>query len=85
MRRRNKILLACAGAVVAIAAAVPVIMIGPSNLIGMALYDQRDEGTLVVGQRSPDVELLSLDGKLETKKLSEGTGKPMILIFGSFT
>ena len=35
---------------------------GPRNLVGMLRYDQRQEGTLKVGDRAPDVGLLALDG-----------------------
>lgn len=84
MRLRNKIFIACA-AVASAAIAVPVVAIGPRNLIGMALYDQREEGSLTPGSPAPDVELISLDGKLETRRLSQGSGRPIVLIFGSFT
>jgi hypothetical protein len=58
---------------------------GPRNLIGMLRYDQRQEGTLKVGDRAPEVALLALDGKTPVK-LSERLGaKPAVLIFGSFT
>ena len=59
---------------------------GPRNLIGMIRYDQREEGTLKVGDRAPDVTLLELDGTTPVK-LSErlGGGKPTVLVFGSFT
>ena len=59
---------------------------GPRNLIGMIRYDQREEGTLKVGDRAPDVTLLELDGKTPVK-LSDrlGGGKPTVLVFGSFT
>ncbi len=59
---------------------------GPRNLIGMILYDQREEGLLQVGDRAPDVTLLELDGKTPVK-LSDrlGGGKPTVLVFGSFT
>jgi hypothetical protein len=59
---------------------------GPRNLIGMIRYDQREEGTLKVGDRAPDVTLLELDGKTPVK-LSDrlGGGKPAVLVFGSFT
>lgn len=59
---------------------------GPRNLIGMIRYDQREEGSLKVGDRAPDVTLLELDGKTPVK-LSErlGASKPTVLVFGSFT
>jgi len=68
------------------AAAYVAARIGPRNLIGMLRYDQRKEGTLQVGDRAPDVDLLALDGKTPVSlKDSIGGGKPLVLVFGSFT
>jgi hypothetical protein len=58
---------------------------GPRNLIGMMRYDQREEGTLKVGDRAPDVGLIALDGSTPVKLSEHMGGKPTILIFGSFT
>jgi hypothetical protein len=68
------------------AAAYAVISFGPRNIIGMLRYDERQEGSLKVGDRAPDVDLLALDGKtLVPLKDSIGGGKPVVLVFGSFT
>jgi hypothetical protein len=58
---------------------------GPRNLIGMLRYDQREEGTLKVGDRAPDVGLIALDGSTPVKLSEHLGGKPTVLIFGSFT
>jgi hypothetical protein len=58
---------------------------GPRNLIGMLRYDQREEGTLKVGDRAPDVGLISLDGKTPVRLAEHLGGQPTVLIFGSFT
>jgi hypothetical protein len=58
---------------------------GPRNLIGMLRYDQREEGKLQVGDRAPDVTLLSLDGKTPVRLASHIGKKPTVLVFGSFT
>ena len=58
---------------------------GPRNLIGMLRYDQRQEGTLRVGDRAPDVTLVSLDGTTPVSLASRIGGKPTVLVFGSFT
>jgi hypothetical protein len=58
---------------------------GPRNLIGMLRYDQREEGTLKVGDRAPDVGLISLDGKTPVRLSEHLGGQPTVLIFGSFT
>ena len=79
----KKVLLALATLVVA-GAGVMVAKIGPRNVIGMIRYDQRRDGDLKVGDRAPAAMLVALDGKTQTPLL-ETSGKPTILIFGSFT
>jgi hypothetical protein len=79
----RRVLLAAA-LLVAAAAGYLVWQIGPRNVIGMLLYDQRREGQLRPGDLAPDVELARLDGG--TLRLAELVGgKPLVLIFGSFT
>ena len=57
---------------------------GPRNVWGMLRYDQREEGTLKVGDAAPDVTLVALDGA--PVRLHEHLGtKPVVLIFGSYT
>jgi hypothetical protein len=74
------------GAVLVLAAAGVTYMIGgPRNLIGMLRYDQRREGDLKVGDRAPDVTLLSLDGKTRVPLSTRLGERPTVLIFGSFT
>jgi hypothetical protein len=68
------------------AVAYAVISFGPRNIIGMLRYDQRQEGTLKVGDAAQNVDLLALDGKTPVPlKDSIGGGKPLVLVFGSFT
>lgn len=59
--------------------------IGPRNLWGMLLYDQREEGLLATGDLAPDVVLLDLDGELAHLHEHTGRGKPTVIIFGSYT
>jgi hypothetical protein len=59
--------------------------IGPRNIIGMLRYDQREKGTLEVGNLAPDVELLALDGTTPVRLKDSVGGKPLVLVFGSFT
>jgi hypothetical protein len=74
------------GVVVVVAAGAFTYMIGgPRNVIGMLRYDQREEGTLKVGDRAPEVALLALDGKTPVKLSERLGGKPTVLVFGSFT
>lgn len=80
----KKILLVAIGLVVA-AATVIVMKIGPSNVIGMIRYDQRREGDLKVGDLAPAGMLTSLDGRAQVPLLRTNSGRPQILVFGSFT
>lgn len=68
-----------------LAAAIVVARIGPRNIIGMIRYDQRQKGTLQVGDPAPDVELLALDGKTTARLSQHLGGRPVVLVFGSFT
>ena len=58
--------------------------IGPRNIIGLLLYDQRREGRLKVGDLGPDVALEKLGGG-EAHLADFVGGKPLVLVFGSFT
>jgi len=73
------------GALVVLAAGVMVAKIGPRNVIGMIRYDQRRDGELKVGDRAPEALLVSLDGRRNVPLLGDRGGKPLILVFGSFT
>ncbi len=80
----KKILIAVGLLVVAVVA-YGVISFGPRNVIGMLRYDQRREGDLKVGDRAPDVSLLALDGTTPVSLKDAVGGKPLVLVFGSFT
>jgi len=67
------------------AAAVVVLHIGPRNVLGMIRYDQRQEGHLRVGDAAPDVELVATDGARRVRIQDSVGGKPLVLVFGSFT
>lgn len=57
---------------------------GPRDYFGMMRYDQREEGELRVGDPAPDVAVLGLDG--QSVRLRERLGgRPVVLIFGSYT
>jgi hypothetical protein len=58
---------------------------GPSNVIGMLLYDQREEGHLRVGDLAPDVVVNALDGSTRSLLLAERGDRSLVLVFGSFT
>jgi ferric-dicitrate binding protein FerR (iron transport regulator) len=74
-------------AVLVLAAVAGVIAwkIGPRNVIGMLRDDQRKEGNLKVGDRAPDVSLVSLDGRTPVRLSAHVGARPLILVFGSYT
>jgi hypothetical protein len=76
--------LAAIALLAALGAGFMVWRIGPRNVIGMLLYDQRREGTVKVGDAAPDVELHRLDAGTERLSAWIG-GRPLVLVFGSFT
>ena len=80
-----RIVLIVAGVLVAGAAAFALIMIGPHDLIGMLRYDTRRQGRLKVGDHAPDVALVGLDGSTRVDLLDAAQGRPLVLVFGSFT
>jgi hypothetical protein len=71
--------------VVAVGVSVVVFRIGPRNVLGMIRYDHRKEGNLRPGLAAPDVTLLSLDGKTPLRVSERVGGKPLVLVFGSYT
>ena len=85
MRTWKKVLIGVAALAVVAVGGFTYMVGGPRNLIGMLRYDQREEGTLKVGDRAPDVGLIALDGSTPVRLSSELGGKPTVLIFGSFT
>ena len=70
---------------VLVAGAFVVVRMGPSNVIGMLRYDQRQEGTLKVGDKAPDVLLLAPDGTTPVHLSSRLGGRPHVVLLGSFT
>ena len=62
-----------------------LFFMGPHDLWGLLRYDQRQEGTLRVGDRAPDVALVALDGASRVHLAERFGGRPLVLTFGSFT
>ncbi len=62
-----------------------LVEIGPHNLWGLWKYDTRQEGSLAVGHRAPDLLLTRLDGAGRENLLAGSGGRPLVLVFGSFT
>ena len=84
MKVFRKVLLVLA-VLVGIVGAFVAWRIGPRNIIGMIRYDQRKEGKLKPGDAAPDVALVSLDGKTPVWVSERVGGKPLVLVFGSYT
>jgi hypothetical protein len=59
----------------------------PKDAIGMLRYalPHMHRGTLQVGSDAPDATLVSLDGATRFHIRERTTGKPLVLVFGSFT
>jgi hypothetical protein len=76
---------------VGVAALVVVVLgffvwsFGPSNVIGMIRYDTRRQGDLKIGDPAPDVTLVAVDGRTPVCLRDYLRGKPLVLIFGSYT
>ena len=85
VRRILKVSALVVGGLVLIAGGLMAWQIGPRNIIGMLKYDQRREGDLVVGDRAPDVRLAKLDGSGDAQLAELIGGKPLVIVFGSFT
>lgn len=73
------------GALAVLVAIIFVAKMGPANVIGMLRYDQREEGTLRVGDRAPDVLLLDPDGTTPVRLSERLSGRPHVIVLGSFT
>jgi hypothetical protein len=75
--------------VLVIAAAVGLsIMAGsPADAIGMVRYalPHMHRGNLQIGSDAPDATLVSLDGTTRFHIRERTKGKPLVLVFGSFT
>ena len=76
-------------AILLLAAAVGLsIMAGsPKDAIGMVRYalPHMHRGNLQVGSDAPDATLVSLDGATRFHIRERTSGKPLVLVFGSFT
>jgi hypothetical protein len=85
MRLWKKIVIGAGGLLLLGVVGITFMVGGPRNLLGMLRYDQREEGSLRVGDPAPDVALLELDGATPVRLSERLGGRPTVLIFGSFT
>ena len=80
-----KIVVLSVAGIVLLLAVIAIVLIGPRDLAGMLRYDTRHEGKLKVGDRAPDLELVGLDGSSPARLLAPRHGRPLVIVFGSFT
>lgn len=86
MRVLKWALLAVAVLFVAAASLASWKMGGPRNLVGFLRYGtQRTEGNLKVGDRAPEATLVALDGSTPVRLSERIGGRPLVLVFGSYT
>ena len=75
--------------VLLLAAAVGLSILAgsPKDAIGMVRYalPHMHRGSLQVGSDAPDATLVSLDGATRFHIRERTKGKPLVLVFGSFT
>ncbi len=59
----------------------------PKDAIGMLRYafPQMHRGNLQVGSEAPDATLVTLDGETRFHLRERAKGRPLVLVFGSFT
>ena len=78
------------GLVALVVAAYVVLIImagGPKDALQMVRYalPHMHRGNLHVGYQAPDVKLVSVDGASTFQLREHLQGKPLVLVFGSFT
>jgi len=87
----NRILLWTAisvgGLLVLIYIGLSIMAGGPKDAIEMVRFDlpHMHLGTLKVGGSAPDARLVALDGATRFQIRERAQGRPLVLVFGSFT
>jgi len=80
-------LIALAILLLAVCAGLGIMAGSPKDAIGMVRYalPHMHRGNLRVGSDAPDATLVSLDGATRFHIRQRTNGKPLVLVFGSFT
>jgi len=80
-------LIAVAILFLAVCVGLSVMAGSPKDAIGMVRYalPHMHRGNLQVGSDAPDATLVSLDGSTRFHIRERTSGKPLVLVFGSFT
>jgi len=73
--------------IVALGALLSLMAGSPKDAIGMVRYalPHMRWGKLQVGSDAPDATLVALDGQTRFHLRERTNGKPLVLVFGSFT
>jgi len=81
------ILIALAVLVVAIYVGLSIMAGGPKDALYMVRYalPHMHRGNLKVGDQAPDARLVELDGSTRFHIRERTAGRPLVLVFGSFT
>ena len=80
-------LIAIGALILAAAIGLSIMAGSPKDAIGMVRYalPHMHRGNLQVGSDAPDAILVSLDGATRFHIRERTKGKPLVLVFGSFT
>jgi hypothetical protein len=80
-------LIAVALLLLAVVVGLSIMAGSPKDAIGMVRYalPHMHRGSLQVGSDAPDATLVSLDGSTRFHIRERTKGKPLVLVFGSFT
>ena len=72
---------------IAVSVGLSIMAGSPKDAIGMVRYalPHMHRGSLQVGSDAPDATLVALDGSTRFHIRERTSGKPLVLVFGSFT
>ena len=81
------ILISVGGLLVAVYVTLSIMAGGPKDAIEMVRYalPYMHTGNLKLGDSAPDVTLVALDGAQRFQLRQHLQGRPLVLVFGSFT
>jgi hypothetical protein len=80
-------LISVAILLLAVIVGLSILAGSPKDAVGMVRYalPHMHRGNLQVGSDAPDATLVSLDGSTRFHIRERTQGKPLVLVFGSFT
>jgi len=72
---------------IAVSVGLSIMAGSPKDAIGMVRYalPHMHRGSLQVGSDAPDATLVALDGSTRFHIRERTSGRPLVLVFGSFT